>query len=227
MSEWVRRGKRRRGVGVEGKAAFSEEKGPQIQKAEEWQAPEWDLLGETRRREMGKMAGAWRRRMSRIGREFSLRYFVACMEGRLSLRRAAQPLLTVRSGTLKTPLLGTAGSGAPSVWASWLKATSVDTNQGASQNCAHTLKHLHTRCTNLHTINWLFNFCSTQEEFDRLEQERVDLTSWWISFKLLFWLIYFLSEYICRSQKVCQKEVATLTFKISYMMVCVEMFPAV
>ena len=35
MSEKERRGKQRRGVGVGEKAAFSEEKDPQIQKAEE------------------------------------------------------------------------------------------------------------------------------------------------------------------------------------------------
>lgn len=65
MSEWVRKERKAKERGGGGReSSIQWEKGPQIQKAEEWQAPEWDLLGETRRREMGKMDGAWRRRDS-------------------------------------------------------------------------------------------------------------------------------------------------------------------
>lgn len=59
------------------KAAFSEEKGPQIQKQKNDRHQSETCSEKTRRREMGKMDGVWRRRESPTVTEFSFRCFIA------------------------------------------------------------------------------------------------------------------------------------------------------
>lgn len=100
MIEWGRTGKEMEGEERGGggrESSIQLQKGPKIQKAEEWQAQEWNLLREMRRRETERWTEGGG---GGSNPEFSFRYFITvAFVGRWEYGSSPAYMLTVQGDT--------------------------------------------------------------------------------------------------------------------------------